>query len=440
MRYLPALLLLALLFSPPVADARSAVLLIIDGLGSSYLAGHEAAYSDGTPMEPVDVPSFGPADARYELFVPVPSTEYGHAVIATGDRGAAPEDVSAFHATVFDALHDDGYLALGILENGDSAEFLAELDAAVRVTNNSVYSPGFAFVRNGDAVPSGLAAMMRDYPRLDRIRAGKDPYSPYIRYNAWAIGFAADTVEFVNMSMPQADYLLVVNAGGLDSAGHALGDDGYRAVLAGMDGSLGALVEACRNSDTALIVTADHGMSFPGKGKRGSHANAAAASRNESRLVPLFIYGSVAHGGGTYGQECLAPTLLSLLDEPDTLSLGDGAALPVKDRPTLFLMSDGPVDVAVSGEGVDTSIMINGTYRLSSLEKGDYVLRYGGKSEKVRVAGDVVVHVRDEGEARPEWPPWIAYGPLIAIPLAGIAIALRLSRRGLAEVRYKRRR
>lgn len=427
MRYLPILLLAAFVFLSPPSYAQGAVIVIIDGMGSSYLAGQTASYSGGTSIYPIDMRSFDAADAQYQLKVPVPATEYGHAVIVSGYSDISPEDISSYHATIFDALRDDGYLALGILENGDTKEMLGELDVAVREKNDSIYNPNFQFILNGRNVPPDVSEMMRDYPRLSPIKSGKDQYAPYLRYNLWALGFARDTVAYMNETEPGLNYVLIMNAGGLDSVGQNHGYEGYRTVLTGMDGDLAALIDTCRRTGTILMITGDHGMSFPDGAKRGSHANTVAASRNESLLVPLLVYSNVtAEGGGTYGQECLAPTLLSLLDEPNTLSMSDGMPLPVKERPTLFLRSKSPASVSITGPGRNVSMEINGTYRLTKLEKGDYVIRYDGKQVAVRLDHDMVVDVRKDGQSAPAVPSWMAYGPVAFISTIGIVIALKL--------------
>ncbi|AFD00225.1 putative arylsulfatase A and related enzyme [Methanocella conradii HZ254] len=341
MRYLPLCLLLFLAVFQVSACAQGAVLVIIDGMGSSYLNSHVATYASGAAIEPISLKSFDRAMAQYQLKVPVPATEYGHAVIVTGYSKASQETLTYYHATIFDALEDDGYLALGILENGDSKEMLGELDAAVHNKNESIYKPDIEFLSREQNVPADIAYMMESHARLGESKAGKDPYKHYIEYNEWAVGFATDVVRYMGERHPGQNYVLIVNAGGLDSAGHSFGYDGYRAVLTGLDDAMGGLVDACEETGTILMVTGDHGMSFPDQGKKGSHSAPDVASRNESVLVPLLIYPNTTMiSGGVYGQECLAPTLLSLLDEPNTLSVCDGEPIPIKDRPALYSKMD----------------------------------------------------------------------------------------------------
>lgn len=373
MRCLPLCLLLFLAVFQASACAQGAVLVIVDGLGSSYLNSHVATYANGVHIEPISLKSFDRAMAQYQLKVRIPATEYGHAVIVTGYSNASQETLTYYHATIFDALKDDGYLALGILENGDSKEMLGELDAAVHNKNNCVQKPDIEFLCRDQNVPADIAYMMESHARLGENKAEKDPYKPYIEYNEWAVGFARDVVRYMGERHPSQKYVLIVNAGGLDSVGHNCGYDGYRAVLMGLDDAMRGLVDTCEETGTVLMVTADHGMSFPDQGKKGSHSAPDVASRNESVLVPLFIYANItAKSGGVYGQECLAPTLLSLLDEPNTLSVCDGGSLLIK--PALYSKMD-----------------------------------------------------TDE-QAKPSSHTWMAYAAVTAISAAGICIALSLAR------------
>lgn len=428
MRYLPLLFAIALAAIPVDASAQGAVILVVDALGSSYLAPHTATYTSGAAIPPVGLGSFDRASARYQLKVPVPSTEYGHAVIVTGYSNASQPTVAYYHSTVFDVLKDDGYLALGIMENGDTHEMMGKLDAIVHNKNGSVARPDFDFVKNDPDLPADIERMMRNYSGTPPDRAGKGAAEPCINYNAWGLGFTRDLVQYMGTYHPGLDYVLIVNIGGLDESGHNLGYGGYRAVLSGLDGDLGGLIDACAASDTILMITGDHGMSFKNETAKGSHASPAVAARNESLLVPLLIYSNkTAGGGGVYGQECLAPTLLSMLDEPDTLSMGDGEPLPVKEKPALYLRSKRPVSVAVTGGGLSLSKTVNGTERVGDLEKRDYTISYGGIRKNIYLAHDLLLDVGDGGPGPAHGDPWMIYLAAAGVSIAGIGTALRMA-------------
>jgi bisphosphoglycerate-independent phosphoglycerate mutase (AlkP superfamily) len=432
MRYLPIILVFVLMFVPLGVSAQGAVIVVIDALGSSYLSPGMATYAEGTPITSHDMKFVDRADARYQLKVPVPATEYGHAVIVTGYSEADHETVAYFNATIFDALKNDGYVALGILENGDSREMLGEMDAVVRDKNGSVNSPYCEFIQHGTKVPPDVAEMMKNYPGMEKVKAGKgkDKYAPYIRYNNWSLDFTTALVKYINHTEPDLNYILLVNAGGLDHSGHLTGCEGYGTVLSGLEPGMESLIDACKGSGTILVVTGDHGMSFSEDSSRGSHENGEAASRNESLLTPLLIYSNktLKGTGGTYGQECLAPTVLSLLDEPNTMSLGDGEPLPVKEKPTLFLRSNGPESVVITGKDYKLTASIDGIYRLDGLEKGDYIVSYDKGEIKVHLTHDELVDILEKNTQRPPiLPIWAIYLIIAIVAVIGMLAALKLA-------------
>jgi 2,3-bisphosphoglycerate-independent phosphoglycerate mutase len=428
MHYIPIILLFALALIPLNVSADSAVIVVVDALGSSYLVPHEASFMDGEVIHPVDVKAFDKADAQYQLKVSVPSTEFGHAVIVTGYSNASEQTVSYYHSTIFDVLRDDGYISFGIMENGDTPEMLGELDAAVHNANESVSHPNYQFVDNGGKVPDDVIRMMKEYSHDLPDKAGRDEYASYINYNAWGLGFTRDLVRYMNVNHPDCNYVVIVNVGGLDTAGHNQGYDGYKAVISGLDDDMCSLVDACKTSGTILMVTGDHGMSFKNETARGAHASPNVAFRKESLLVPLFIYSNVTPpDSGIYGQECIAPTLFTMLEEPDTMSLSNGEPLPVKENPTLFLRSKSPVPVNVTGRHRNISATVEGIYKIAGLEKGDYTVRYGNADHIIKLSHDEVVDLNEAAQEALPVPPWMAYAATAVISFVGIAAALKLA-------------
>lgn len=429
MRYLVLALTIAfILVLVPVSHAQGAVILVIDSLGSSYVYQDlMASYVSGVPIHKVYLNAMDEVDGRYTLLVPRPETEYGHSVIVTGYSAAEAQTIGFYHSNMFDALRDRGYLCLGILETGDSAEMLDSLDVAVREKNDSVYKPRFEFILNNRSAPQGVVEMMKSYPALPSSKQGKDPNAAYIRYNNWSLDFATELVEYMNDSEPGMAYVLFVNVGGLDEAGHILGCVGYEAVLASLDTKMLSLIDVCRRSNVTLFITADHGMSFKDENSKGSHASATASSRNESTLVPLLIYSSKIEGKGSglYGQQDIAPTILSLLDCPNTLSMCDGNPLPLKNNPTLYLRSMHPVNVTVTGPDRSSTILVNGICAIEGLNKGVYIIRYGGYEKDVDLLSDALIDIPDESGTAPLLPPLAAYAATGIVSLAGILATLR---------------
>jgi hypothetical protein len=410
------------------AAQDSVVLVIVDGLGAAYVCPDMVPrYADGSPLRQAGVDVFGGANASCRLLVRVPETEYGHAVIATGYSNASDETLSYYDATIFDTLRSRGYLCIAVLEKGDSGMMIAEQDAVAHDPKNTIFAPEITVSVNGSLVPPGLISVLGDAPPArQEPGAGVDAY---LKYNEWALKKACQVVRYMEEACPEQRYLLLVNAGGVDSAGHSTGYEGYRRTIEGLAPCLGSLKDACASAGTTLVVTADHGMSFEAPGSRGSHASEPAASRDESRIVPMAILWPPGLGcAGTYGQECLAPTLLSLAGCPDTLSMGDGHPLPYGDRFCLYVISDQPSNVSVSGPDIYRQASVHGTWRLENLKAGTYTVSDGHSMIKVGLAHDETVwlaEVKREGGVI----PLALYVAAALVSLAGIAVALYLVRR-----------
>jgi hypothetical protein len=152
-----------------------------------------------------------------------------------------------------------------------------EMDAVLYLDDNSLHGaepiPGFRAGSAADLSP--VFQKWRD--RFSRY-TDKQGIPAYIDYNAWALDAAADMVR--NLSGRR--FVMLVNAGGVDSAGHELGAEGYREVIAGLDVPLGRLAETCLRNDVLLAVTADHGMVFPGPEGKGGHSAEKYSGRLEA--------------------------------------------------------------------------------------------------------------------------------------------------------------
>lgn len=338
------ILLLATLLIPASCQAeKSAVLVIIDGMGSSYIyPEHSPTCADGSPLPGLKPGFVANATARYDLWVPTPETESGNAVIATGYSKATEEMVSYYSATIYDVLRANGYLSMAIMETGDTTYMIAKPDVVVYEQNNSIYDPSVALKVNGKSISASLEDLMVSCPP-NRLKASTNPADAYRQYDDWSLGKALTTVQFMGETCPGQKYLLVVNAAGPDMAAHERGFENYRQAIEDLDARLSSLADACLADDIALLVTADHGMSFKSSGSKGSHASGEASTRNESRLAPLLVFTQKnMKRSGTYGQECVAPTLLSLMECPDTLSLMDGVPLTSGDSPSSYPVNAGP--------------------------------------------------------------------------------------------------
>jgi 2,3-bisphosphoglycerate-independent phosphoglycerate mutase len=344
MRKALLILLLATLLIPACCQAeKSAVLVIIDGMGSSYIyTGHSPVCVDGSPLPGIRLAMAENASGRFELRVPTPETESGNAVIVTGYSKATGEMLSYYNATIYDVLRARGYLSMAILETGDTTYMIGEPDINVNERNNSAYNPSVAMTVNGKSIPSGVQDLLATSPP-SRLNSATNSADAYRQYDDWSLGKAAAMVRFMGETLPSVKYLLVVNAAGPDMAAQEHGFDSYRQAIEDLDAVLSSLADACREDRVILLVTADHGMSFKSAGSKGTHASGEASMRNESRLAPLLVFtGDAGKRSGNGGQECVAPTLLSLMGCPDTLSLEDGEPLMSGDSPLLSIVNAGP--------------------------------------------------------------------------------------------------
>ena len=378
--------------SEPIREPSGAVLLVVDGLGSSYVYPEHRAYAlDGSPLEGAVLFNLsGRATRVVDVQVPVPETTQSHSVLITGRADVDPGHPGR---TVFDAAREEGFLCLGLLQRGDAMPVLQEMDAVLYLDDNSLQGaepiPGF---RAGMA--SSLSPILQKWRDRFGRYTGEQGTLAYINYNAWALDAAADLVG--NLSVRK--FIMLVNAGGVDSAGHELGAEGYRETVAALDEPLGKLAEACRKKHVLLVVTADHGMVFPGQEGKGGHSAEKYAGRLEARRVPLVFLGPGVEElnlGGSWSQMDIAPTLLTLLNISAGLT-GNGKKMPVAES----------FEIAVRGAPKDLTLW-QGEEKLAEgsagqcifwgLSRGAYALRAGEKEWPVTVNGDMAVDLGKPG-------------------------------------------
>ncbi|HEY3272679.1 MAG TPA: arylsulfatase [Methanocella sp.] len=425
------ILLLATSLLPAGCQAeKSAVLVIIDGMGSSYIyPEHTPLCLDGSLLPVIRTGFLENATARYELWVPTPETESGNAVIVTGYSGATQDAFAYFGATIYDVLRSEGYLSIAIMETGDNADMRKKPDIIVHERNNSVYNPDVAIVINSESVPSDIRNLLLADPPA-RLKTSTDHDSAYLKYDKWPLDKATELVGYMRDRYPGQKYLLVLSVGGTDMAAQEQGYKSYGQAIADLDPGLALLAEACQASGDVLLVTADHGMSFKSPASKGSHASGEASLQNESCLAPLLVFSEVSGiRSGTFGQECLAPTLLSLMECPDTLTIEDGEPIPVSDSASLYLISDAPENVLIEGPGFTRSVTVNGTCRIGSLSAGRYTISSLSWTRAVELDRDRTVKIGDR-EAAVGWNwDWLPYAAVATISALGLAVALRLLKR-----------
>ena len=240
----------------PVQTPNGAVLFIADGMSAPFVYPELTPYAlDGSPLERARlevIPKISKESAKVlELRVPQTFTEGGHSVLVTGNTGADSELVSFRDASVFDVLHEQGYLCIGVMEKGDSWSICAEHDAILRDEKNSIskmeptlesyeHNPG------PSKVPSGLLELMEEKAAgAPGYVSSKEAGERYSGYNRWGIDTAYALVEYMAREYPAQKYLLTVNVGAVDMSGHYRGNYGYLDCIECLDADLMPLYELC---------------------------------------------------------------------------------------------------------------------------------------------------------------------------------------------------
>jgi 2,3-bisphosphoglycerate-independent phosphoglycerate mutase len=408
-----------------VAHPTGAVLLVVDGLGASYVYPEHHAYAlDGSPIDGAVLFNLTGGGARaVDVRVPVPETTKSHSVLITGNSGTNPDRLGP---TIFDLAHVEGYLCLAVLERGDSMPVLQEMDGVLYLGDNALHGaepiPGF---RAG--VPVGLRYRFQAWRDRFARYAAPQGVAGYQGYDAWALDAAADTVR----NLSGQHFLMLVNVGAVDSAGQNLGADGYREVVAALDVPLGRLAEICRQNNVLLAVTADHGMVFPSGAGKGGHSAEKYAARMEALRVPLVFLGPGVEElnlGGRWSETDIAPTILDLLNISGRLS-GDGRSLPVADSYELCVRG-APAGLSLWRDGAMLAEGSAGDCCFRGLARGQYSLKAGGMEWAVLVNGDVAMDLAGKAAPKSDWKRIIGIILILAINLAGIAIIVRIWKKG----------
>ncbi|MDF0592220.1 alkaline phosphatase family protein [Methanotrichaceae archaeon M04Ac] len=451
MRLILAALALLLLLAGPASPTTEvlvgeaarppgAVLLVVDGMGASYVYPELSPRAiDGSPLPRAALFNLTGKGARVQnVAVPVPETGTSHSVLATGCSWMDSAIIGTPGATIFDAAGKDGLLCLALLQRGDAMSMVLEQDGGLFFDDNSLWGAE-PLLATKAALPSDLEDLLwtwRDrFPLYNQERG----VPGYVGYNAWALDAAADLVT----SMGVRPFLLIVNAGAVDSAGHNLGAEGYAETISGLDAPLGRLVEACESEGVLLLITADHGMSFPSNKGKGGHSSSKYSGQPESLSVPAVFMGPEVDDiviSGHWSQVDLAPTLLDLLSIRSALPLSEGRAIPVSKH------SDLTVDLGRVGEvevrtGSDLVARATGDsrYIFRNLERGTYSVESGDKMALVHLSGDQTIDLSKRQPTsplyltssifEPEKRKYVAAFLIVAVNGVGSLLIYRIIRR-----------
>jgi hypothetical protein len=217
----------------------------------------------------------------------------------------------------------------------------------------------------------------------------------------------------------------------VDSAGQNLGADGYREVVAALDVPLGRLAGACRKNNVLLAVTADHGMVFPSATGKGGHSAEKYAARLEALRVPLVFLGPGVEElnlGGRWSEVDIAPTVLGILNISGNFT-AEGKSLPIREGFDLRV-TGAPAGLELWRDGLWLANGSAGECRFRGLPRGQYSLKAGGKEWAVVVNGDAAMDLAGKAAPQGDWKRIIGIIFILAINLAGIAIIVRIWKKG----------
>jgi 2,3-bisphosphoglycerate-independent phosphoglycerate mutase len=422
----------------PVNTPAGAVILIIDGLSSSYIYPELTPYAiDGTALDKATVRNISQIAEKssrvLDISAPQTYTEAGHSVLVTGNSGAKGNIVGNPGATVYDTAHENGYLCFAVLEKGDFSQMRAEQDVVVYDETNSINNPTIKIETNEyskDMNPvQGVSDLMNVYAEQAYDYVNQYPEGSgerYDAYNRWAIDTAADIIGYMSDNAPDQRYILTVNTGAVDSSGHYRRTGGYIENIEGIDSVIMPFYELCIENNLAFILTSDHGMAFSANDVRGGHQSEKYAVTPEAQKIPLIVHApDVDRGVVTekYGQEDIAPTILNVLNLPIELDYADGSAIPVKDyvnlkidvppESTVELLQE---DKTIASASDDDQYLFLGiepgyiyTVRISSNEMleelngiGKTVVENGVVDHEVFMATDVALNFVEQISSPPE--------------------------------------
>ena len=419
-----------------VKRPQSAILFIVDGLGSSYYYPETSPLAlDGSLLPKTKTGNLSFGTRITDIRTKHPITGIAHSVIVTGYSDSNEEIVGYPDATIFDITREHGFVNLAIMEKGDFMNMRSEQDIILYAENNSIDEPLMSIQTKN--APEGVYDIMYEWKiklpdYLDR-KKGVDKYSAY---NRWGIDAAnAAALEMVKKH-PSQRFLLTVNIGAIDSGGHNMGDDDYMKLIESLDSDIYPLYKTALENNIAFFLTADHGMSFPTmNARRGGHSSDKYISRIESLKIPLVILspntvtGSI---GGEYEEEDIAPTLLSVLDLPDHLQYADGNPINIKKYASIFVKADSKYQVSLwnndqklsersDSELIFTGLPLNSSYTLKATGAD------GTFEEIVSLDSDKQFNLKKpESVFNINRRGWIAIILILAVNITGLIIISRI--------------
>ncbi len=386
----------------PVNTPSGLVIVIVDGLGSPYIYPEHIPHSlDGESLEvPVfyNISMLGATGTKVSAVrAPQTYTEAGHSVLVTGDPKALSNTVKLPMSTIYDIAHEYNYLAFGIMEKGDSASMCDEHDVIVHDSANSMKAPEMVVKSSPTASYNTVCMEIKEIMEEQAMKlpaqlqeSKQSSQERYDTYDRWALSTAAQVVECMAEEAPDQKYILTVNAGAVDAAGHYRKYDGYIKTIEGLDKDIMSLYQTCTENNIAFIFTADHGMGFTSSDSKGGHQSDTYSGMDETQMVPFIVHAPDVPAKviyEEYGQQDIAPTVLNILNLPNGLKKAIGSQIPLKAHTTLGVRSQsvGTVELWVE-EKLITSSSNDTNYLFIGLDRDKkYTVKYIPDSTKSEI-------------------------------------------------------
>lgn len=441
----------------PVNTPHGAVILIVDGLSSSYIYPEFTPYAlDGSVIGKANMPNmtfiFDQSCRVLDVRAPQTYTEAGHSVLVTGYSKALSDSVAGSGTTIYDVAHEYDYFTFGVMQKGDSSAICAKQDVIVHDATNSINEPEMVIDTNIRAgaekqVSMDVAALMQNnilplQSELDEHKEGSQ--ERYDTYDRWAVETGMEVMDLMQARYPDQPYLLTINVGAVDCAGHYKKDSGYIATVEGLDAACMPLYQKCRDNDLAFIFTADHGMSFASTDARGGHQSDKYARTDEAQRVPFVISAPGVESSvirAEFGQEDIAPTILEVLDLPGELRLSDGEAIQLKDHVSLMVVipDEGKIRIQ-KDDAVISEVAVTDSCLFRGMEAGsNYIVSFISNTDSGHVLEKEISLVKSESiDLRPtavvpendislQDPRYVIGGTLIGIiNLTGFALIRKI--------------
>lgn len=377
----------------PVHTPAGMVIVIVDGLGAPYIYPEHTPYS--LAGEPLEVPPFynlsllAASGAKVSVVrAPQTYTEAGHSVLVTGDPKALSDTVKIPMSTIYDVAHDYDYLVFGIMEKGDFSSMSDEHDVMVHDVSNSMNNPNmkveFSSAVSDNIICINVKKIMEEQSLMLPLQLQKSKQASqerYDTYNRWALVTASEIVEYMSKEAPSQKYILTVNIGAIDAAGHYRKYSGYINTIHGLDKDIMPLYLTCLEHNIAFVFTADHGMGFTSSNSKGGHQSDTYAIMNESQMIPFIVHAQDVSANvfyEEYGQEDIAPTILGILNLPNGLKYSQGTQIPLKKYTTLAVRgpSTGTVELWTNGNIIQTASNDNNYLFVGLDNEKNYTVKY----------------------------------------------------------------